>query len=251
MSQIPPGLLEYFQAERDGNTDSVSAQPSNNLADPPSASSSLPSPRPLLDPIPVTAGSVRAQNKQTPDPSQQLVTRLAVLLTPKNMKGALAGAPTTRTDLRAAQRRVNRSDGTSGICKKTGELFSAIISQLNAGLVEETGFQHLVTLEEVLKHMPKGAQLRLAATQNVQTAVKAIAAGEMVALSKRATKGTLAGILAQPTLLGQLSTAEVSEMTGMSKSHVKQNRKKVAEGLGDAGQFEQGAEWKPPGLSRE
>jgi hypothetical protein len=184
----------------------------------------------------VTSGNVRAQQKQTLDPSQQLVTRLTVLLTPKKTKGALAGAPTKRTDLKAVQRRVNRCDGTSGICKKAGELFAAIIAQLNSQLVEETGFQDLVTLEEVLKHMPEGAQLLQAVAQNVQTAVKAVAAEEMVASSKRATRGTLVGILAQSTPVGQLSTAAVSDMTGMSKSHVKQNWKRVTAGdLGTLG----------------
>jgi hypothetical protein len=184
----------------------------------------------------VTSGNIRAQQKQTPDPSQQLVTRLTVLLAPKKAKGALTGAPATRTDLKAVQRRVNRGDGQSGICKKTGELFAAIIAQLNEVLAEETGFQNLVILEEVLKHMPEGAQLRQGLAQNAQTAVMAEASGAMVAASKRATKGTLVGILAQPNSQGQLSNDELRQMTGMSKSHIKQNRKKVTDGnLGTLG----------------
>jgi hypothetical protein len=187
-------------------------------------------------PIPVPSGNIRAQQKHTPDPSQQLVTRLTVLLAPKKAKGALTGAPTTRTDLKAVQRRVNRCDGTSGVCKKTGELFAAILTELNEQLFRETGFKKLVILEEVLKHMPEGAKLHQRLAQNVQMAVKAAAAGEMVASSKRATRGTLVGILAQSTSVGQLSTREVSELTGMSKSHVKQNRKKVTDGdLGTLG----------------
>jgi hypothetical protein len=79
-------------------------------------------------PIPVPSGNIRAQQQHTPDPSQQLVTRLTVLLAPKKAEGALTGAPTTRTDLKAVQRRVNRCDGTSGVCKKTGELFSSRIT---------------------------------------------------------------------------------------------------------------------------
>jgi hypothetical protein len=187
-------------------------------------------------PTPVPPGNIRAQQKQTPDPSQRLVARLTVLLAPKKAKGELTGAPTTRTDLKAVQRRVKRCDGTSGVCKKTGELFAAIIAQLNVVLAEETGFPKLVTLEGVLKHMPEGVKLHQGLAQNVQTAVKAVAAGEMVASSKRATRGTLVGILAQPTPSGRLSTGEVSEMTGMSKSHVKQNRKQVTDGdLGTLG----------------
>jgi hypothetical protein len=104
----------------------LNTQRNKNLVDTPSASSSSSSPPPFSRsrpaPNPVTSGNVRAQQKQTLDPSQQLVTRLTVLLTPKKTKGALAGARTKRTDLKAVQRRANRCDGTSGICKKTGEL---------------------------------------------------------------------------------------------------------------------------------
>jgi hypothetical protein len=128
----------------------LNAQREENLANQHSSSSSSSSSSPLSPPRPT------ASQKQTPaqtqdqlrDPSQ-LVTQLSALLAKKNKTNQKA-------TLKSVQRRVDRRDGPSGICKKTGQLFAAIIEQLNARLAEETGFQNMVTIEGVLGHMPDG-----------------------------------------------------------------------------------------------
>jgi hypothetical protein len=219
----------------------LNAQREENLANQHSSSSSSSSSSPLSPPRPT------ASQKQTPaqtqdqlrDPSQ-LVTQLSALLAKKNKTNQKA-------TLKSVQRRVDRRDGPSGICKKTGQLFAAIIEQLNARLAEETGFQNMVTIEGVLGHMLDGARLLQDVDKNAHTSIMAAGAAEMVASAKRETKGTLIGILAQPTSSGQLSTAAMSEITGMSKRHVQQNRKKVNDGdLGVLGSLN-----KPPNGTRQ
>jgi hypothetical protein len=185
-------------------------KPANDAQDPPI--------RPAAAPAKASRPATRRAAAATTF-TDEIITLLNPLLAPTK------GRPISKGDDPAAVRR--RVTRPGGYAAKTAALFNKILDAVNT--THNLGVAPLA-LNDVLSHMPAGQAILKELATSAEQRTLAEAARDLGTQAGRACKAGVLGVLASGNAQGQMSTARVAEIAGVSQRHVQMARAAAAAG---------------------